>query len=334
MNDAARAAAGIRTPRDLPPLAPRILEEAASWLLQMQDGPLPPARQAEFERWRARSAEHQRAWQRAERLLARIGLLPPALATRALNRPPRAGRRAALRALALLLAAAPLGWLSWRHPFWRDWLAADYVTAVGERLDITLEDGAEVALNTDTALDLRYDDSQRLLRLRRGEIYIRTAADTRAPPRPFLVQTDDGLLLALGTRYSVRQYPGYTELAVYEGAVQIHPDGADVAPGANIIGAGRRARYTRQRIEAIDAASEAALAWRKGLLIADDMPVDLWARELARYGRETIEVDAGASALRISGTFPIDDIPQALGMLAQTYRLRTRREGMRVRISR
>lgn len=321
-------------PRHIAPISARVLEEAASWLQQMQDGPLAPARQQEFERWRARSADHQRAWKRAERLLVRIGVLPPALARQALDRPTLADRRAVLRGIALLLTAAPLGWLAWRHPFWRDWLAADYVTAVGERLDIRLEDGAQITLNTDTALDLRYDSEQRLLRLRRGEIYIRTAADTQTPPRPFLVQTHEGLLLALGTRYSVRQGEGHTEVAVYEGAVQIHLDGADAAPGANILAAGQRARFTRARIDAVETASESALAWRRGLLIADDMPIRLWSRELARYGRDSIEADASVQDLRISGAFPIDNIPLALGMLARTYSLRTRRDGSRVLISR
>ncbi|MCT5735881.1 DUF4880 domain-containing protein, partial [Pseudomonas aeruginosa] len=59
-------------------IAPQVLRETASWLLLMQEGPLAPAQQAELESWRSRSPEHQRAWRRAERLLANIGSLPPA----------------------------------------------------------------------------------------------------------------------------------------------------------------------------------------------------------------------------------------------------------------
>lgn len=335
MNNAAGFTCGGRpSGDDVVPISTRVLEEAASWLLAMQDGPLNPDRQDEFDRWRARSADHQRAWKRAERLQACIGGLPPELARCALDRPSLVGRRAMLRGSALLLMVAPLGCLIWRHPFWHDGLAADHVTAIGERRDIALEDGTRITLNTDSALDVRYDARQRLLRLRRGEVYIRTAADTHAPPRPFLVQTDDGRLLALGTRFTVRQRDDHTELAVYEGAVQIHPDGARVVPGANIVAAGQSARFTRDRIDAVESANESALAWRNGLLIADDMPIDRWAQELARYGRDSIEPDASVRDLRISGTFPIDDIPLALGMLTQTYRLRMGREGRRVRVSR
>lgn len=315
-------------------LAPHILEEAASWLLLMQEAPLAPAQQAEFERWRARSSDHQRAWKRAERLLARMGALPPALAKPALQRPTHAGRRATLRGLAALLAVTPLGWLAWRHRIWRDWLAADYVTALGERLDITLEDGARIALNTSTALDVRYDERQRLLRLRQGEIHVATAADAHRPPRPFLVQSDHGLMQALGTRFSVRQQAGYTLLAVYEGAVQIRTVENDVNAGARIIEAGCQVRFNRDGLGAIETANANALAWRQGLLVADDMPLQQWSEELMRYGREVIECDASLRSLRVSGAFPTSNLPQAAGMLARTYGLRMRLAGSRIRLDR
>ncbi|WP_153964339.1 FecR/PupR family sigma factor regulator, partial [Pseudomonas aeruginosa] len=84
---------GFAGPPAAEAIAPQVLGEAASWLLLMQEGPLAPAQQAELESWRLRSAEHQRAWRRAERLLANIGSLPPALARRTLERPGGSGRR-------------------------------------------------------------------------------------------------------------------------------------------------------------------------------------------------------------------------------------------------
>ncbi|MER1156796.1 FecR domain-containing protein, partial [Pseudomonas aeruginosa] len=62
-------------------------------------------------------------------------------------------------------------WWGWRAQVWRDGFGADYLTAVGERRDLVLEDGSQVEMNTDSAVDVRYDAGQRLLRLYRGEIY-------------------------------------------------------------------------------------------------------------------------------------------------------------------
>ncbi len=53
-----------------------------------------------------------------------------------------------------------------------------------------------------------------------------------------------------------------------------------------MIEAGQRVRFDRQRIGPVESASEAALAWRQGLLVADDMPLRQWAGELMRYGGE------------------------------------------------
>lgn len=315
------------------PLDRHILAEAAQWLTAMQEAPLTAAEQARFGHWRNQSPAHQRAWARAERLLARIDSLPLELARPTLGRPDDAGRgrRAALKGLATLLLAVPAGWLLWRQQPWQHWLAADYVAGTGEQLDATLDDGSQVTLNTATQLDVRFGPHERLLRLRKGEIYVRTAADSVAPSRPFLVQSTQGRALALGARFSVRQLVDATLLAVYEGAVQIQPARADAA-GYRTLHAGEQARFDRHGVARASASSEAGIAWRNGLLMADDMPLPQWAAELARYGTRDIIVAPSARHLRISGAFPTNDLSRALRMLAETHRVRVQVRGQAVQI--
>jgi len=307
-------------------IAQPVLAQAASWLMLMQEGPLLPAQQLELERWRLASEEHERAWKRAQRLLSRLGSLPPTLASQALQRP--SGRRAVLRGLVLLLGSAPLVWWGWRSQVGR--FAGDYQTAVGERKHARLADGTQIILNTDSALKLLFDSAQRLLHLRSGEVYIVTAAD----PRPLRVQTSHGQLLALGTRFSVRQLAEDTLLEVYEGAVQVRPEGTKVAAGENVIRAGQQVRFSRERMGRIEEVHDTSLAWQRGLLVADDMPLRQWTQALMRYTDQRLECDPVLGELRVSGTFPVDDLPLALAMLAQTYGLQVQQEGGRVVISR
>lgn len=311
----------------------RILEEAAQWLAQMQETPLTDKEQTKFTQWRNQSEAHQRAWARAERLLAKMGSLPTGLAKTTLEKSDdaRNGRRTALKGIVTMLLAAPVGWLLWRHQPWQDWLAADYVALTGEKLDATLDDGSQITLNTATELDVRFDQRQRLLRLRKGEIYVQTAADSMQPPRPLLVQSAQGKAIALGTRFSVRQMEETTWVAVYEGAVQIQPAHAGESSYLTLQ-AGQQAYFTRDGVEQATAASEAHIAWRNGLLMADDMPLQQWATEIARYSGKTIEVAPAAQRLRISGAFPTNDLRRALQMLVDTHRIRARIEGDRVRI--
>ncbi|WP_434729056.1 FecR domain-containing protein [Pseudomonas soli] len=305
-----------------PPIAQAILAQAAAWLLLMQEGPLTPAQRLELEHWRYRDAEHERAWNRAQRLLSRLGSLPPTLARQTLVRPD-SSRRTVLRSLLVLLGAAPLGWWAWR----RSEGGIDYLTARGERRDVLLADGTQVSLNSDSELSVRFTAEQRLLHLRRGEIYIVTAAD---PSRPLRVRTGQGVMQALGTRFSVRQFPQKTLLAVYEGAVQVQPE----AVGGVIVQAGSQLRFSRDRFDSLEDARDAQLAWRNGLLVIDEMPLLQWTQELMRYSDQRLVCDPALAELRVSGSFPIDDLPLALAMLAQSHKLRIRSEAGGTFISR
>ncbi|MGO3742877.1 FecR family protein [Kerstersia sp.] len=315
---------------------PGILNEAAHWLLRVQEGRMNAEQQARFARWHSQSSEHQRAWRRAERLLDKIGSMPAGLAGPTLRRADShsgASRRALLRSAAALLALAPAGWLAWQARPWFERLNADYVAGIGEQLEATLDDGTRITLNTDTVLDVAYTAGQRLLTLKQGEIYISTAPDTQQPPRPFRVRTDHGSMQALGTRFIVRQHEDHTLLAVYEGAVRITP--ADAGPGAAVtLQAGQQASFTRQHVGPLSGTSEASSAWRNGLLMADAMSLPQWVAELSRYSQDTIEFAPGLRQLKLSGAFPVHDIDLALQMLAQTYQLNLRRNGRRVYIGR
>lgn len=313
---------------------PGALAQAADWLVRLQEGPLAPAQRAEFERWRQHSSENERAWKRALRLLERIENLPPSLARRTLARPDACARRTVMRTLLVLIGAAPLGLLSWRAFERRKAMDADYLTALGERHDATLEDGTQVLLNTDTALTVHFSSDLRLLHLRRGEIYLRSGTDSHVPPRPLLVQSEQGLMRALGTTFNVRQFDGETLLAVYEGAVQARPGGTGDIAGAGIVNAGQQVRFRSDRIGLRERITRAAPAWLDGLLLADEMPVQQWVQELMRYDHGIIVVDPSLDGLLVSGTFPVNDLKLALTMLAQTHGVRVRMTGRGMAISR
>ena len=295
------------------PIDPRVLEQAADWLMQLHSGAASAQQRRACERWRASDPEHARAWQRAEALLGKLGGLPPELAMPALDRSREldrtSARRAALLKLAALLAVVPGAWLLMEQQAWRH----DYRTATGERRDITLPDGSRISLNTATTLDVQFDGAQRLLTLRRGEIAVHTAAD--AQRRPFLVATAEGWLEALGTQFSVRQDDGRTLLAVRESRVRVRArSGAQ-----HIIPAGRQVAFTAAAIGEPAALDGGALAWQRGMLLADAMRLHDFALELGRYRPGIVRCDPRVADVRVSGAFPITDTDAALVMLVSTY---------------
>ena len=292
------------------PIDPQVLEQAADWLMQLHAGDASVQQRRDCERWRLSSPEHARAWSRAEKLLGKLGGLPPELAMPALDRSRSPARRAAMLKLAALLATVPGAWLLFDQSAWR----SDYHTATGERREIVLADGSHVSLNTGTTLDVRFDAGERLLLLRGGEIAVRTAPDAQG--RPFVVQTAQGRLEALGTVFSVREEEHRTQLAVQESRVRITPQ---AGAASRIVDAGQQVVFTQSAIGQPQMLDAAALAWRRGMLLADDVRLADFAQELARYRPGVIHCDPQVANVRISGAFPIADTDAALVMLVSTY---------------
>lgn len=303
-------------------LAPRVLDEAAEWLMRLHDSAVTDEDRRACERWRQSHPDHARAWARAELLMNKLGGLPPALAMSSLARPARGNgnnnRRATLGRLAALLAAVPAGWLGWQAVEMADergWMAG-HRTGTGERRDLRLADGSRLTLNTASAVDVHFDGVQRLVVLHAGEIFIATARDPAAAHRPFRVASAGGTLEALGTRFSVRKEAGgATHIAVLEGAVRITPDRA----AARVLPAGQQARFTADGIDNVSPADASVLAWTQGMLLADGMRLADFAAELSRYRPGLLQCDAAVADLRISGAFPLADTDGVLRMLVSTY---------------
>lgn len=285
--------------------------------MRLSEKDLSDSERAEWERWKISSPERDRAWARAQLLQSKLGGLPPSLAMSALDRPSSPQRRAALGKLALLLAAIPVGWGSWKLAHSQQW-AADYRTEVGERRELTLADGSRITLNTDTAIDVLFDHQQRLIHLREGEILVQTAVDTAALPRPFLVSTRQGRMQAMGTRFTVRELSPRTHLAVLEGAVKVMlAESAQTAP--LIVNTGQRTDFSAQTFGTLSATDRNVSAWTQGMLMADKMRLVDFIAELARYRRGFVRCAPAIADLRISGAFPINDTQRTLSMLVQTY---------------
>jgi len=306
---------------ELAPLERSVARRAAHWLMLVHCGDATPADLDACRRWRAADPEHERAWQRAESVQQKFGTLAPDLAMHALGRKRRHARRAALNTLVLLMTVGPAVYAGWRTQALPDW-AADAHTAVGRQRALTLADGTQIRLNTDSAVDIRFTARERLVVLRRGEILVETGPDhDRAGTwhRPFIVATDSGRMRALGTRLVVRHDAGAgggTRIAVLQGAVEIAPAGTG---GAHLVlAAGQQTRFDAGVIDPPQAADRHVDGWTRGMLFASDMALDQFIAELGRYQRGLLRCDPAVARLRISGAFQLARIDAVLAALPHT----------------
>ncbi|MCA8279193.1 FecR domain-containing protein [Burkholderia cepacia] len=302
-----------------PTVPPQVARRAVEWWVDRQAGRTGEAFDAALARWRAEDPAHDAAWRHIETMQQRLGGLTAGLdpqAAHAALLSPRAGRRrAAVKALGVLLFAGGAAWMAEparRAAIW----PADLRTAVGERRTVTLADRTVVVLDTDTALDVRFDAAARGLRLLRGTIMVTSGHDDRVPARPLVVATAQGELRPLGTRFAVRQRDGATRVEVFAGAVRVQPD--DAAAGTRVIAAGEGADFTRDAIGVQAPLDAYASAWTGGMLVASRMRLADLVAELDRYRRGSLRCDAAVADLRVSGTYPLDDPARVLDTLKAT----------------
>lgn len=289
------------------PIDQRIVVDAAEWLVKLHAHEMTDADHAAFERWRTQSSEHQRAWAAANTLARTFGAVPPSIGKMTLGRP--RNRRTAIKTLAILMAAAPIGWFTWQTM-----TRERYQTAAGEWQTQTLADGSTIRLNSGTVVDVAYSDTQRLIQLREGEILIETANDTVAPSRPFLIQTKNGKARALGTRFIVRQWEKDTQVSVLEHAVEIQTNNFQ----RRVLGAGEYARFDNDAISDSKPVDISATAWTQGMLIADGLRLGDFVEELNRYRSGVLHCDPAVAHLKISGVFQLGDINKTLSILQET----------------
>lgn len=302
-----------------------VAERALEWLLDLQDDDVPPERIAAWTRWRAEHPDHERAWQRIESVRSQLAPLAAPRTSAVVRatlapRPESRARRQAVKTLAIVAFAGGLTWAAEDRVPWRVW-TADYRTDVGERRTIVLDDGTRLQMNTASAVDIAFDGNARRVRLRAGEILVTTAKDPHPVARPFLVETAQGTARALGTRYVVRQREADTEVDVFHGAVEVRP--RDPAGAPRVVESGYGASFTGQRVTGLELAQASRAAWAEGFIVARSMRLDRFIEELARYSRDPVSCDPAVAGLRVSGSFPLDDVGKVLAVLSTTLDVRT-----------
>lgn len=294
-----------------------IFEAAATWYVQFQAEPPTLAEKKAWQLWIDSDPAHLVAWNQVEQLQRHLGTLPQDLKRRALSTGQQ--RRQVVKLLLLAAGTGFVGWNVQQHTS-LGYVWADYKTEIGQRRDLTLADGSQIQLNTDTAIDVTFDATQRLIRLRTGEILIQTGK--LGDQRPFFVETQDGRVQALGTRFSVHQLPGSTRVGVLEDRVSIQPD--DDSTAARILQAGEGSDFDRRHVGLIRPFASSQVAWSNGQLIVLDARLGDVIDELQRYRRGVLHCDARARDLRVSGTFRLDSTDAVLANLKASLPIEVR----------
>lgn len=304
--------------------ADAINEQAANWLILLNEPDADEHLHAEFELWKHSDPRHAAAAERLQGFIGQMAALRPqkasvhaALDAAFSSRNTRSKRNTT--ALLLLFALLP-AWALWRSEL-PSYMLADLRTQPAQWLQHQLPDQSLLTLNGNSAVDVQYDGEQRRIRLLRGEVLVEVAHD---PARPFIVETEQGQMRALGTRFVVTRQNDMTLLTMLESRVAAS---AIDAPLTVEVSAGEQARITRSDVQLTTPVDTRSVedSWRHHQLVVKDQPLPDVLDQLARQFPGHVQFDRAELAdLRVSAVLPLDDSTRALNLLAEVLPLQVR----------
>lgn len=311
----------MRTAQDR--LSHATLEHAAQWYVRLlEEGDQHGVRE-QWQHWFDQHAEHQAAWRYMERVGERFAPLQAEgeRAGRVLRErtPTRLGRRQTVKSLLVLAVGSMAGFGGWQTASRNGW-TADLHTGTGENREVALADGSTLWLGARTAVDSRFDERQRLLDLRFGEILLQSSVQDR---RPLLLETGAGLLQMAATpvRVGLRYADGNARLNVYQGQVEIFTRTGTRA----LIETGQRVDFTSLAVSPPAMAQVAGESWLHNRLTAEAMPLAELVEVLGRYRPGHLGLHPDLAGLAVMGSFPLDDTDHALRLLQAALPVRVKR---------
>jgi len=296
------------------PTATEIQSRAADWLLERREGQWSDERQIELDAWLEESLAHRIAYWRLDAAWGRADLLG-AMRRPAFQRPPAPKRKAWPNLLRITAAVLTVGAVSGALQWFEAGKTGEkiYATAVGERERLTLADGSQIELNTDTQVRTEIAANQRKIWLDKGEVYFEVKHNEK---KPFVVMVGDHRITDIGTKFVVRRDQSEFKVSVLEGIVRLE----DSRTAPKILTKGEIAVASATRTEIVRQSQREladAMGWQRGVLVFDHTTLGDVAVEFNRYSTTKIVIaDPKIAALTIDGTFPSNN-SRAFMRLAQ-----------------
>jgi len=296
------------------PTATEIQSRAADWLLERREGQWSDERQIELDAWLEESLAHRIAYWRLDAAWGRADLLG-AMRRPAFQRPPVPKRKAWPNLLRITAAVLTVGAVAGALQWFEAGKTGEkiYATAVGERERLTLADGSQIELNTDTQVRTEIAANQRKIWLDKGEVYFEVKHNEK---KPFVVMVGDHRITDIGTKFVVRRDRNELKVSVLEGVVRLE----DSRTSPKILTKGEIAVASANRTEIVRPSPRAlsdAMGWQRGVLVFDHTTLADVAAEFNRYSTTKIVIaDPKTASLTIDGTFPSNN-SRAFMRLAQ-----------------
>jgi len=298
---------------------------ALSLIVSARSAEAPGDSKTRLEAWRKQSPAHEAAHERASSLFLAMTAAAYDLAAENQHhrtlpqfQPPRAtfSRRAVLAggfagaaAAAAVIIWPPLDlWPSLEQHL------ADYHTVKGQRQTVRVSAWVQVELNTRSSINVGRSAPGTVIKLVEGEAAIVIRASGSEAANVHLV-AENGSILASEGSFSVRTEREAVRVACLEGSLTVQCGGQQA-----VLPAQSEVRYSAAGLEKPARADVAALtAWRQGLLLFHNEPLQHVVEEINRYRPGRVVLLNGAlGQRRITARLQIDALDEIFPLIQNT----------------
>lgn len=300
-----------------------IQQQANQWLVKLETDSMTDGDEARFVEWMEQDERHGQAFYEAEQTWqlmhqaqeqAEPEKETPTNVTKMKHEPSWLAKTLMPIAATVLLVFTSMFW--WQDIYFAT--MSDHYTKTGQRAVQTLEDGSELILNTDTAIDVQFSAETRLVKMLSGELYVTVAPDKN---RPFVVQVGEMQVTALGTEFIVRKDTlSEPTVTVTEHSVKVESkasskvnlvlnEGFKVSLDEN--------KDALSKVESVD--TDRVQSWRNGKYVFTDQPLHKVVAELSRYYDGKIVIrDKELQQQKVTGVLDLDNPRTSLNNLAKS----------------
>jgi transmembrane sensor len=276
-------------------ISPDVKAEAAAWLARLRADDRTADDERAFQAWLKADPSHAAAFEAVTLVWEATGAVSRAdrdliERERAPERKPVLSRRAVMAGVTTLVVAGG-SLVALRQAY-----AGVYETDVGEQKHVTLDDGTQVFLDTDTRIKVSFSEGARFVDLQRGRANFRVAPDAR---RAFVVEAAAKRIVTGRTIFDVRRDGERVSVVLIQGKASV--DGAEIQAGQRLIAAQSQAAVDKPNLTQV-------LAWQTGQAIFDNQTLAEAVAEMNRYSTVKLKIaDRNIAALRMSGVYRVGD---------------------------
>ena len=278
--------------------ADSIDEQAAQWFTRRHGQRMSEADLCQFECWLTASEEHAKAYESIASVWREFDAMPKPATTGATARKPIFFPlwRLVGHSLAALFITVILFLPYSKLPS----LLLNNMTLVTTDTpkEVTLPDGSQVFLNSQTRMRVAYETTVRHIYLDEGDVYFNVKSN---PYRPFIIQADGRQIEVLGTQFEVKHLRHQVAVNVSQGVVSFQT-GQQQKQQYLLAGDSAVSPVVNSAIKFSKVDPQAVASWRFGELIFIDKPLAEILSQLKPYSSLEVELSPPSLAQsKISG---------------------------------